>query len=60
MGFLVPSIRACLSVLIAPNQPLLSLIVRRSYRMSIESDNVERVSRAAFKTQVSISDTVQK
>ena len=33
---------------------------RRTYRMSIESDIVERVNRAASKKQIPISDTKQK
>ena len=37
-----------------------ALIVRRTYRMSIESDIVERVNRAASKKQIPISDTKQK
>ena len=36
------------------------LLVRRTYRMSIESDIVERVNRAASKKQIPISDTKQK
>jgi len=36
------------------------LLVRRSYRMSIESDIVERVNRATSKKQIPISDTKQK
>ena len=35
-------------------------LVRRTYRMSIESDIVERVNRAASKKQIPISDTKQK
>src|SRR5205823_9283248 len=35
-------------------------LVRRTYRMSIESDMVERVNRAASKKQIPISDTKQK
>jgi len=36
------------------------ILVRRTYRMSIESDIVERVNRAASKKQIPISDTKQK
>jgi len=35
-------------------------LVRRTHRMSIESDIVERVNRAASKKQIPISDTKQK
>src|SRR5437016_3952580 len=35
-------------------------LVRRTYRMSIESDIVERVNSAASKKQIPISDTRQK
>ena len=35
-------------------------LVRHTYRMSIESDFVERVNRAASKKQIPISDTKQK
>jgi hypothetical protein len=35
-------------------------LVRRTYHMSIESDIVERVNRAASKKQIPISDTKQK
>jgi hypothetical protein len=37
----------------------LNSAVRRTYRVSIESDIVERVNRAASKKQIPISDTKQ-
>jgi hypothetical protein len=39
---------------------LISISLERTYRMSIESDIVERVNRAASKKQIPISDTKQK
>jgi len=35
-------------------------LVRRTYRVSIESDIVERVNRTASEKQIPISDTKQK